>query len=267
MKVFATAMLAGAAAAIDAEGADHSHGDPHYTPNAHYDHDDAAHHHYGAAEPASPAYPAAPKLNEAVDAFDTYGTLFGEHRYQLQVAKTGYMLIGTEAIRESIASLQDRLAHGRIHVNDNDGDIDENDSDIEDNRRQIVQNRTRLTTLDGKIADLEHGYGDLAHKLAIDREAIVMMCHQYAYASAIPDECMPIIGGLAAPLPYAWNWPEHDCPQAPALPPFAHALPHYEKETTDDDDDKPNKNHHGHGHAHHAADHYHGDHTHAAHAH
>ena len=34
-----------------------------------------------------------------------------------------------------------------------------------------------------------------------------------------------------------------------ALPPFAHALPHYEKETTDDDDDKPNKNHHGHGHS------------------
>merc|ERR1712003_120233 len=127
MKVFAVALLAGAAAAADAE--DHGHGAPeHYAPNAHYDHDDSAHHHYGGSEPASPAYPAAPELNEAVDAFDTYGTLFGEHRYQLQVAKTGYMLIGTEAIRESIASLQDHLAHGRIHVHDNDGDIDENDS-------------------------------------------------------------------------------------------------------------------------------------------
>ena len=51
----------------------------------------------------------APNFHDAVDAFDTYGTLFGEHRYQLQVMKTGNMLIGTEALRESIAALRERI--------------------------------------------------------------------------------------------------------------------------------------------------------------
>ena len=36
--------------------------------------------------------------------------------------------------------------------------------------------------------DLEVGYTGLSHKLAVDREALIMMCHQYAYADKIPKE-------------------------------------------------------------------------------
>jgi hypothetical protein len=62
-----------------------------------------------------------------VNAFDSYGTLFGEHRYQLQVAKTGNMLIGTEALREAISGLQARVQSARQFVHSNDKDIDIND--------------------------------------------------------------------------------------------------------------------------------------------
>lgn len=171
MKAFASVLLAGATAAIEAE--QHSP----YALNSHYDNSDAMHMHYGGAQPASPAYPSAPTFGQAVDSFDADGTLFGEHRYQLQVAKTGYMLIGTEALRESIAQLQDRVYHARIHVSNNDGDIDENDSDIEDNRMQIMENLNSLHEIDGKIASLEEGYAQLHHLLAVDREALIMMCH------------------------------------------------------------------------------------------
>ena len=224
MKVFAASLLVTMAFAIESK--DVSNG--HYKMNEHYDHSDHQHHHYGSENAASPAYPTVPKFNDAVDAFDTYGTLFGEHRYQLQVMKTGNMLIGTEALRESIAALKDRVYHARHFIDENDREIHANDQDIDDNRLQIEQNRKRLVGIDGKLHDLESGYEELHHKLAIDREALIMMCHQYAYASTVPDECGPIIGGLSQPIQYQWNWPDKPCPGQPALPPFEHKLPHYE---------------------------------------
>lgn len=117
MKAFAASLLA--AVSFAAEDI-YENGRHHPELNDHYDNNDHAHNHYGASSAASPAYPAAPDFHQAVDAFDTYGTLFGEHRYQLQVAKTGNMLIGTEALRESISNLQYRVhaANGRVAEND-----------------------------------------------------------------------------------------------------------------------------------------------------
>ena len=106
----------------------------HYELNNHFDNSDAGHQHYGSDSPASPAFPNAPNFREAVDAFDTYGTLFGEHRYQLQVAKTGNMLIGTEALRHAIADLQLRVGKAREYIHSNDGKIEANDREINWNR-------------------------------------------------------------------------------------------------------------------------------------
>ena len=111
-QAFTTALLAAAAAASAADAdqpgyvniqKDHLH------LNDHYDNGDKTHHHYSGKGAASPARPSVPGIGEAVKAFNTYGTLFGEHRYQLQVAKTGEMLVGTEALREAISGLQDRV--------------------------------------------------------------------------------------------------------------------------------------------------------------
>jgi hypothetical protein len=240
MKVFAVTLLAGAAAATEAQ---HSSTD-HHTMNDHYDHDDVDHMHYGSEDPASPAFPDVPVLEDAVGAFDPYGTLFGEHRYQLQVEKTANMLIGTEALREAIAGLEERVAHAHQHVHENDEDIDENNSDIDDNRAQIYMNRSRLHILDDDIHELEHGYMYLHERLDIDRAALVMMCHQYAFASTIPDACEPLIGGLAEANEYQWFWPDVDAPAAPLLPPFVHVQGSYTKVTSDDSDDDANESHH-----------------------
>ena len=86
--------------------------------------------------------------------------------------------------------------------------------------------------LDGRIHDLESGYAELHHKLAIDREALVMMCHQYAYSEKLPKECVPIIGNLAKPLEFHWYFPDVDCPGEAPLPPFPHDLPHYDLPAT-----------------------------------
>ena len=131
MKAFIASLLA---IAVVAE--DHPHGaHGHYELNDHYDNHDAGHQHYGGDQPASPAYPNAPDFNAAVGAFDNYGTLFGEHRYQLQVAKTGNMLIGTEALREAIAGLQRRVGDARTYIHSNDSSIEANDREIEWNRQ------------------------------------------------------------------------------------------------------------------------------------
>jgi len=45
------------------------------------------------------------------------------------------MMIGTEALRVAIASLENRVASAHILIHDNDDFLDENNSDIEDNRR------------------------------------------------------------------------------------------------------------------------------------
>jgi len=83
--------------------------------------------------PASPALASSPDLNAAVDSFNTSGTAFGEHRYQLMVAATANMLISTEAIREAVSALEERVAHLQTHVEQNESDIEENASDIDDN--------------------------------------------------------------------------------------------------------------------------------------
>lgn len=75
--------------------------------------------------------------------------------------------------------------------------------------------------------DLEVGYTGLSHKLAVDREALIMMCHQYAYADKIPKECEAIIGGLAGPIDFAWNWPDKPCHGHYDLPPFPHPEAQY----------------------------------------
>lgn len=243
MKAFAASLLVAASAAADVSADPYN---PHYTLNEHYDNHDTDHHHYGGPQPASPAYPSVPNFQQAVDHFDSYGTLFGEHRYQLQVAKTGNMLIGTEALRESIAQLKDRVNHAQIHVHDNDHAIEENDSDIEDNKVQIQQNRDKLHALGAAVHNIENGYAELQQKLAIDREALVMMCHQYAYAETLPHECVPIIGNLSQPIAHAWNWPQVPCPSDPLLPPFHYDLQVEEKVTTDDHDDAPAPNDHVH---------------------
>ena len=132
MKAFAATLLAGAAAAVDTLN---SMIQDRYSLNDNYDYPDSGHYHFGGDQPSSPAYPIVPDLSNAVGAFDEFGTLFGEHRYQLQVDKTADMMIGTEALRAAIASLEDRVAHAHIHIHFNEDAIDENNSDIEDNRR------------------------------------------------------------------------------------------------------------------------------------
>jgi len=119
-----------------------------YEPNATYDYADSEHMYYGGPMPAVPAVTNSPDLNAAVDSFNTHGTAFGEHRYQLMVAATANMLISTEAIREAVSSLEERVAHLQTHVEQNESDIDENASDIDDNAAQIDANRFNLDIVD-----------------------------------------------------------------------------------------------------------------------
>ena len=109
--LFAPALLS---AAIQAHTSKEEHEHFHqnaYVPNSSYDYTDAEHMYYGGSMPAVPAIANTPDLNAAVDSFNSMGTTFGEHRYQLMVAATANMLISTEAIREAVAVLEERVAH------------------------------------------------------------------------------------------------------------------------------------------------------------
>ena len=242
--LFTPALLVAAIAAHESETPheDHFHENA-YSPNSTYDYTDADHLYYGSDMPAVPAITNAPDLNAAVDSFNTYGTIFGEHRFQEFVAATANMLIAVEAIREAVSALEERSAHLQTHVEQNESDIEENASDIEDNAAQIDANRFNLDIVDQKISYLEFGYTELEDRLAVDRATLVIMCHQYAYAAAIPDECVPIIGLASQPLPYLWAWPTDDCPMMADLPPFNNPVPVLMKETTDDTDDMTNMPH------------------------
>lgn len=59
---------------------------------------------------ASPTEPTAQDLGQAVASYDLGGELFGESRYQLQVAQTANMLIAIEALRGSVGTLQSRIS-------------------------------------------------------------------------------------------------------------------------------------------------------------
>lgn len=223
MKSAAIALLSAIASAASVEGIISDH----VQLNANYDNVDPDHHYFGTGHPASPAYPTVPKLDMAVDYFDPEGTLFGEHRYQLQTAKTANMLIGTEALREQITRLRDRLDGGFVQLRRSDKNIESNASFNSEVGQLMSANNKELDKLDGRMNKLEDGYFKLHREMKADREAIIMMCHQYAYATTIPDQCQPYLGVLAKPLNFAWKFPSNDCPAKPALPPFGHLLSSY----------------------------------------
>ena len=223
MNFTAVTLLAAVASAAGVEGIISDH----VQLNANYDNVDPDHHYFGTGHPASPAYPTVPKLEMAVDYFDPEGTLFGEHRYQLQTAKTANMLIGTEALRESITRLRDRLDGGFTQLRRSDKNIEVNSGFNNDVGGLMLGNSGELTKLDSRMTDLEDGYFHLHHSMTVDRDAITMMCHQYAYASTIPDQCQPYLGVLSAPLNFAWTFPSNDCPIPAAIPPVIHALTAY----------------------------------------
>ena len=181
-----------------------------------YDH---YHNEYNGEGYASSADLTLPNFDEQVNNFQYRDTLFGTENYQLQVAKTANMLIATEALRLSTANLQNRVEYAQALCDQNASDIDENASDIADNQDQIEKNKWALQKTADRLDDLENGYSDLEEDKDVDRRVIEKMCHQYAYAESIPKECEPIIGGLAGPIDYAWNWPQDDCPGAVPLPP------------------------------------------------
>ena len=47
-----------------------------------------------------------------------------------------------------------------------------------------------------RLNALSEGYDELEAKKQIDRAVIVKMCHQYAYASTLVDECWPVLQGM-----------------------------------------------------------------------
>lgn len=141
------------------------------------------------------------------------------------------MLIGTEALRESITKLRDRLdtTHSMLSANDFNLQINSRfNGEVGD---LLGANAKELTKIDSRIYDLEAGYETLNFKQAIDREAVLMMCHQYAYARTIPDECQPFLSKMAEPVDFAWHFPSNDCPPEPQLPPFSHPMAQYEAPT------------------------------------
>ena len=71
---------------------------------------------------------------------------------------------------------------------------------------QIKQNAWDLEKTAERLDDLEHDYSDLENEKDEDRAVIVKMCHQYAYASTLVDECWPILEDME-PMPHRWYWP------------------------------------------------------------
>ena len=137
------------------------------------------------------------------------------------------MLIGTEALREQIARLRDRLDGGFVQLRRSDKNIESNASFNSEVGSLMTANNKELDKLDARMNKLEDGYFKLHREMKVDRDAIIMMCHQYAYASTIPDQCQPYLGVLSKPLNFAWKFPANDCPAPALLPPFGHLLSSY----------------------------------------
>merc|ERR1712151_175626 len=213
MKSFAAALLI-AGATADEYASDHYHNDY----NTGY---------------ASAADLTLPSFTEQVKGFEYRETLFGTENYQLQVAKTANMLIATEALRLSTANLQNRVEYAQALC-------DENASDIADNQDQIEENKWHLEETAERLDDLEWGYSDLEDAKDVDRAVIVKMCHQYAYASTLVDECWPILEDMD-PMPHRWYWPDEHCPEPAALPPFHNHVSKSDKDTEHDSDDEENE--------------------------
>lgn len=221
MKSFAATLLVAFAAADEYASADHYHNE------------------YNGEGYASSLGLTLPTMEEHMHDFEYRDTLFGTENYQLQVAKTANMLIATEALRLSTANLQNRVEYAQALCDQNASDIDENASDIADNQDQIEKNKWALQKTADRLDDLEHGYSDLEEDKDVDRRVIEKMCHQYAYASTLVDECWPILEDMD-PMPHRWYWPDVECEAAPALPPFNNHHAKSDKDTESDNDDLEN---------------------------
>ena len=108
-----------------------------------------------------------------------------------------------------------------------------------DYQQQINENKHSLSRTADRLDDLEDGCGHLESDKEVDRAVIVKMCHQYAYASTLVDECWPILEDMD-PMPHRWYWPDEPCQAAPLLPPFNNHHAKSDKDTSSDYDDYEN---------------------------
>ena len=87
------------------------------------------------------------------------------------------MLIGTEALREQIARLRDRLDGGFVQLRRSDKNIESNASFNSEVGSLMKANNKELDKLDARMNKLEDGYFQLHRQMKVDRDAIIMMCH------------------------------------------------------------------------------------------
>ena len=137
-----------------------------------------------------------------VDDFNAWDTVFDQISYEERLNTEADMMVALEALREALVDvdrdiddLDDCISDNDHRISDNEGRIYDNDHGIEDNDDEIEDQQKRVERLQRQCRRCQNAIDE-------DRDALVLYCQQFAFATDMVGACADVLTCNETMLPY-----------------------------------------------------------------
>ena len=114
-------------------------------------------------------------------------------------------MIALEATREALVDLDYDIDRLEDLIDENHRNIDRNHEDIRDNDDAIEDNDHEIDDQQRRVKYLQRQCQYCEARLLEDRDALVLYCQQFAFASDMVGACADILTCSGTELEYGWT--------------------------------------------------------------
>jgi len=140
-----------------------------------------------------------PDFNKQCYEFDTCGQIWDQDSYEYRVEVEAKLLVGIEALKESIQMLKSNMALSEQNIMDNNMSIRMNQRMIYANMDDII---TSIPISQARVGVLQGRALSAQVALEEDLTALVLYCQQFAWAPEMVAPCAEILICSGRELPY-----------------------------------------------------------------
>lgn len=145
-----------------------------------------------------------PDFNKQCYEFNTCEQIWDQDAYEYRVEVEAKLLVGIEALKESVQMLKVNMARSEQNIMDNNMSIRLNQRNIYANMDAII---TSLPISQSRVGVLQGRARSAQGALDEDLAALVLYCQQFAWAPEMVAPCAEILVCAGRELPYRTQFP------------------------------------------------------------
>ena len=111
-------------------------------------------------------------------------------------------MVALEALREALVDLDRDIDDVESCISDNDDGISDNDAGIAKNDYGISENDAEISDQNDRVDSLQRQCRRCQKDLNEDRDALVLYCQQFAFATDMVGSCADVLTCAETQLPY-----------------------------------------------------------------